>query len=477
MNYILIIIMFICILAVFSIIWGNRTFSVKTLNQMVYHLRVPCDGTDDGIYKDWFIQAVPKSLAVTVIVCLLLFLSPLQFLLAYNTIMIAVFIVVTILYALINYRIIGYVFDLLRVSDLYEKYYVDPQDAKIEFTQKRNLIHIYLESVENTYLSKEDGGQEENNYIQELGNLAKENINFSHNSQIGGSYTFEGTQWTIASMVAQEAGVPLLLSLFGDKYDKNSVFLPGVYSLGEILEKQGYVNEIIMGSDADFGCTSNFYRQHGHFQIEDINSLKKAGRLAEDYQVFWGFEDQKMFGFAKEDITKLVSSKQPFFIELVTIDTHTPDGYVCKQCQHQYDNQYANVISCQSRQVEAFVRWCQKQSWYENTTIVITGDHNSMSEKFFTHLDKDYIRTPYNCYINSAVQTTHHKNRKFAIFDFYPTILASMGAKIEGERLGLGTNLFSGKKTILEEIGFKKLDSAIRKRSKFYNQKILGKKS
>lgn len=71
----------------------------------------------------------------------------------------------------------------------------------------------------------------------------------------------------------------------------------------------------------------------------------------------------------------MAKSNQPFCMELVTIDTHTPDGYICDECKHEYDSQYANVISCQSRQVEAFVRWCQKQEWYENTTIVITGDH------------------------------------------------------------------------------------------------------
>ena len=34
----------------------------------------------------------------------------------------------------------------------------------------------------------------ENNYIKELGELAKENINFSHSNKIGGSYTIEGTE-------------------------------------------------------------------------------------------------------------------------------------------------------------------------------------------------------------------------------------------------------------------------------------------
>ena len=47
----LIIILFIVMLVIFSILWGNRTFSVKTLNQMFYHMIVPCDGTDEGILQ------------------------------------------------------------------------------------------------------------------------------------------------------------------------------------------------------------------------------------------------------------------------------------------------------------------------------------------------------------------------------------------------------------------------------------------
>ena len=159
----------------------------------------------------------------------------------------------------------------------------------------------------------------------------------------------------------------------------------------------------------------------------------------------------------------------------MTIDTHTPDGYICDECKHEYDSQYANVISCQSRQVESFVRWCQKQEWYENTTIVITGDHKSMSEKFFKHLDKNYLRTPYNCFINSAIEPLQPKNRKFAIFDFYPTILASLGVKIKGEHLGLGTNLFSDEKTLLEKYGVKKINSEVAKYSQFYRKILINK--
>ena len=48
-----------------------------------------------------------------------------------------------------------------------------------------------------------------------------------------------------------------------------------------------------------------------------------------------------------------------------------------------------------------------------------------------------------------------------------------MNGNIEGDRLGLGVNLFSREKTLAEEYGVKKLDKELRKKSEFYDKIIL----
>ena len=57
--------------------------------------------------------------------------------------------------------------------------------------------------------------------------------------------------------------------------------------------------------------------------------------------------------------------------------------------------------------------------------------------------------------------------------DIYPTVLSALGFKIEGDRLGVGTNLFSDRKTIAEEIGVEKLSDEISHKSQYYNQNIV----
>lgn len=65
------------------------------------------------------------------------------------------------------------------------------------------------------------------------------------------------------------------------------------------------------------------------------------------------------------------------------------------------------------------------------------------------------------------------KERKFTTMDLYPTILASIGVKIEGNRLGLGTNLFSDESTLAEKYGYEFMFDEINKKSRFYDNNIL----
>ena len=132
------------------------------------------------------------------------------------------------------------------------------------------------------------------------------------------------------------------------------------------------------------------------------------------------------------------------------------------------------MLSCSSRQVWEFVEWLREQPFYENTTIVLAGDHLTMDPIFLEDIDEDYTRTVYNCFINSTVRPYRKYNRQFGTFDLFPTTLAAMGVTIEGDRLGLGTNLFSGELTWTERYGHEALDAELQLRSEFYNEKMLG---
>ena len=77
--------------------------------------------------------------------------------------------------------------------------------------------------------------------------------------------------------------------------------------------------------------------------------------------MWWGYEDEKLFAYAKDELNRLSKEDEPFNLTLLTVDTHFEDGYVCELCEDQYPgNQYANVISCSSRQISQFVEWIKQ---------------------------------------------------------------------------------------------------------------------
>ena len=117
------------------------------------------------------------------------------------------------------------------------------------------------------------------------------------------------------------------------------------------------------------------------------------------------------------------------------------------------------------------MEWIQAQPFYENTTVIIVGDHESMDNGYFERtVEEDYQRMSYNCFINPAAKAMRKTGRQWAAIDLFPTTLASIGCTIEGNRLGLGTNLFSGQVTLCEKYGFEVLNDELGKSSDYYEE-------
>ncbi len=370
------------------------------------------------------------------------------------------------------FKLTEYISSYIKQTTIYEEHYVNPNSVKIESPSKaKNLIYIYLESMETTYASISDGGyQQENNYIPNLTNIAKENISFSNSEKLGGFSALTGTTWTIGSLIATTAGVPFSFPLEGNSMGERSNFAKGITTLGDVLKEKGYVQEFLCGSDGNFAGRKNYFVQHGDYNVFDIYSAKEKNYIPEDYYVWWGYEDEYLYEIAKKELTQLYeNNSQPFNFTMLTVDTHHVDGYICGLCSDMYENQLENVLTCADLQITNFIEWCKEQPFYQDTVIVITGDHPRMDTTLVSEVP--YLdRTIYNCFINTnkSVNDLNLTNRDFTSMDIFPTILSALDFKIEGNRLGLGTDMFSGEQTLAEKIGIENLNDEINKYSKYY---------
>lgn len=369
-------------------------------------------------------------------------------------------------------------FDDDNYSSYIEENYIDPKEVEISSPdEKQNLIYIFLESMESSLLSFENGGNFETSIIPNLEELALNNINFSNNEKVGGASVFTGSHWTIAAMVSQTSGIPLKIPMsFSNEYLNYGSFLPGAYSLGDILSDFGYKNYLLLGSDSTFGGRSDYFNYHGNYNIKDYIYAKENNWISKDYSVWWGYEDKKLFEFAKEELEEISKNDEPFNYTILTADTHFVDGYLDESCEAPFDEHYLNSYNCSDQMVYDFISWIKDQDFYENTTIVIAGDHLTMQKNIKEMFDEEKnSRQVYNVFINSKIDTENSKNRAFTTLDLYPTTLAALGFEIEGNRLGLGTNLFSSAKTLTEKQNFDSANNEIQKKSAFYNGFLLQK--
>ena len=286
-----------------------------------------------------------------------------------------------------------------------------------------------------------------------------------------GAYAATGATWTMGAMFAHTSGLPLNISIHGNDMDTQEHFFPGITTLGDILSEAGYSQTLMIGSEATFGGRRLYFTEHGHYDRIDHPYALEHGLLPEGYHVWWGYEDLYLFDFAKEKLEELSSQDTPFNLTMLTVDTHFEDGYVCSECQDAYgDDQYSNVMACSSRQLDEFLQWIQKQDFFEDTTIVLAGDHLTMDSNYCEDVAEDYERKAYVSYINPAVDRETAEERVYTTMDHFPTTLAAMGAQIEGDRLGLGTNLFSSTPTLAEMFGIDQVEQELQRKSELMEE-------
>ncbi|MCR4633410.1 MAG: LTA synthase family protein [Erysipelotrichaceae bacterium] len=467
-----------------AILYARRNFVLIDTNpiaQILFHCIVQIDGADPvfirGIIKNCIIVPAVASLLITFFLFadfgLLKKIHELPFLIYLRKSAIWIsffFFFVSFLFVGTKLGLPEYIKMYMKTSSLYEDEYVDPNTLDYEFpNQKRNLIYIFLESAETSDYSKSEGGALNYNCIPELYELAEENITFDENK---GYYVAPGASWTVASMIAQSAGIPLNIPIGDNEFVTSNKYMPGAYSIGEILEKGGYQNELLIGSEAVFSGRQFYYEMHGDYMIHDFNYFVENDLFDYDTRVWWGIVDRFLFEYAKKDLLDLAAGGKPFNLTLLTVDTHHQNGWVCEDCKEEFPDQLGNVFACSSRKVKDFIDWCKEQDFYENTTIVIAGDHCSMSTDF-AQVIGDFDRRVYYTFINPSPDCVPTKDRVLCTFDLFPTTVSALGISFPGDRLGLGTDLFSDKETLCEKYGKENFFEMVKQHSNYYDAHIL----
>ena len=444
---------FVAFFLSFSAFWVNTNFGDPSLEQVLYHLQFGMDGlvdTDAGIVRSFVSECLywPLVLAFTLVVFeRLLGYFLINRLKTYKTHSSsfdqALEKVSKIVYWLINHRAplyallgglvyFGVQFSLLTYvhqkfgRDYFAENYLNPKNVQITAKKPKNLVLIYVESLENAYRDENLFGK---NLLKSLDKIG--GVSFNSYRQA------PGTGWTIAGITSTNCGLPLKsVTLYGgnDQGENIKSFLPKAICLGDVLHAHGYHNVYFGGDALAFSGKGKFFQDHHYDEVYGREELK--GALTTAQMNYWGLYDDDLLVKVKAKLISLHDKKQPFNLTFTTIDTHGPDGFFSKLCQKNGAKVFTEVVECTSNQVTDFINFIKKKGYLKDTNVVILGDHLAMYNPVHEKLDAVHERHIYNQFISHKKIT---KTRDDILeFDMFPTILEFIGFHIEGGKLGLG---------------------------------------
>jgi phosphoglycerol transferase len=419
--------------------WLNRYFGRPDMEQIAYHVSFGVDGltaTDPVFIRRfvrWCVLAPLLCLALVVHVERPRYLSRLSA--TARSRIVAPFPLLLLGAALIFWV---YQVSLCRYiaanfgPDYFSSHYIAPATVRLREEHPKNLVLIYVESLETGYSNKSLFGTDMLAPLNQLGG-----VSFGRYRQA------PGTGWTIAALVATQCGVPLKRVTVYDENTQGEVlssFLPNAKCLSDILSEHGFRNVFMEGGSESFAGKGKFLRGHHYDEIYGQEDWLRAGVSAEEMNG-WGLFDDDLFAAAKRKLRALQDSKAHFNLTLLTVDTHEPAGFLSKHCAQRGYQAFEGVVRCSAEEVADFVRYIEDSGYLANTNVVIVGDHlarkNLLSEKL-SALPERHI---FNTFISDRPPK---KNREDLIhFDLLPTILEFGGFDVDGDRMGLGYSAFN----------------------------------
>ena len=465
----IIVVLFLAVHFRTGIYWALNTFPLRDANTVMLTLQEPFDEFAYGMVKLYLTTTIPQALIITII--LTIFLYTILNSTKKRLIAIGAYLAATITLFISDIPISDYTHIINNEPEknaTYSKFFVEnyanPDSVKITAPeQKRNLILIYIESLETTFADKEHGGNQDTNLIPEITELALQNTSFGKNgTHIGGGIDAVGSGSTFGSFHSRSLGIPNIINY------KKTPILHHYKSLYNILDDNGYKQIFFQGNSGLFNDFQNFVKDHKINEVYGPDDLIQRLNLDTlnivKSQWFKTVPDKDVFYFANQILDTI---KEPFSLTFFTIDTHAPHGFYDSNCIKIADDKNEDArlkasARCVSKELNKFLDFLKTKAFYENTSVIIFGDHLFMGTRLVQGFNN---RKWINIFINASKTPITEEKRLFSDIDMFPTILSSINFDINGDRLGLGTDLFSGQKTLIESIGLDSLNKEINKMS------------
>jgi phosphoglycerol transferase MdoB-like AlkP superfamily enzyme len=206
----------------------------------------------------------------------------------------------------------------------------------------------------------------------------------------------------------------------------------GLFSLGSVLNRKGYVSKFIYGGYGYFDNMNYFFGNNG-YQIVDRNNLSREETT---FANVWGVCDEDLFARALREGDAAYGRGKPFFNMLMTTSNHRPYTYPDGKIDlPSGKGGRAGGVKYTDYAINKFIAEARKKPWFDNTIFVIVADHTASSSGK-TALDPQKYHIPLILYAPKII-APQKVSRLASQIDLAPTLLGLMDMSYQSRFYGV----------------------------------------
>ena len=263
--------------------------------------------------------------------------------------------------------------EFIEVSNYVKSNQINPNSELFGVAKDQNIIVISLESLQEFAINLEVNGEEVTPFLNQFIQECYYFNNFYQQTSQG--KTSDAEFITENSLYAADRG-----SAFYAKSQNQ------YESLASILKGQGYYTAVFHANEKEFWNRETMYEALGFDHFFD----ESAFLVNEENSFGWGLTDEAFF---EQTLDYLKGLPQPFYAKLLTLTNHYPFEipeqyqYISPgETNNEIVNHYITTVRYLDEALKSFITNLKESGLYDNTIIVMYGDHYGLSESYYEDL-------------------------------------------------------------------------------------------
>jgi lipoteichoic acid synthase len=315
--------------------------------------------------------------------------------------------------------------------------------------KNRHVFTIQVESLQEFAINQKVNGQE---VTPHLNALLKESTYFDNVYQQIGAGNTSDAEWLMHTSLYPEGMDPTV-----NLIDENPI-----PSLVRTLSKSGYGTATYHADDITYWSRDTLYPALG------FDYVYTSDEIPDEEEIGFGPPDEVLFSFVESQLPKQLNAHDRMYSNIITLTSHTPfempDEYefldLPEKFEGTYVGNYLQSIRYTDEQIGMFIEQLKDLGIYEDSVILIYGDHSGLHGAPVTKQDqvllKELLGHEYNIkdrflvpvlFTVPGIFTGESSSHLGGQIDLMPTLLNLLG--IEHNAQMIGHNLFQYEQNLL----------------------------